>query len=52
MFGWDVRAAKAAWTVGLVAVAFYAAFTVRKTLLIFVLALFLTHRSVESVRWR
>jgi hypothetical protein len=42
-FGWDSRAAKAAWTVGLVAAAFYAVFTVRKTLLIFVLALFLAY---------
>jgi predicted PurR-regulated permease PerM len=58
MFGWDVRAAKAAWTVGLVAVAFYAAFTVRKTLLIFVLALFLAYmiaplvNLIERYKWR
>ena len=41
MLGIDARAAKAAWTVGLVAVAFYATYLVRKTLLVFVLALFL-----------
>ena len=58
MFGWDSRAAKAAWTVGLVALAFYAAYTVRKTLLIFVLALFLAYmiaplvNLIERYRWR
>ena len=58
MFGLDFRAAKAAWTVGLVAVAFYAVFTVRKTLLIFVLALFLAYmiaplvNLIERYKWR
>jgi predicted PurR-regulated permease PerM len=58
MFGWDVRAARAAWTVGLVAVAFYAVFAVRKTLLIFVLALFLAYmiaplvNLIERYKWR
>jgi predicted PurR-regulated permease PerM len=58
MFGWDSRAAKAAWTVGLVALAFYAAYTVRKTLLIFVLALFLAYmiaplvNLIERHKWR
>jgi predicted PurR-regulated permease PerM len=58
MFGMDARAARAAWTVGLVAVAFYAAYMVRKTLLVFVLALFLAYliaplvRLVERINWR
>jgi predicted PurR-regulated permease PerM len=58
LYGWDVRAAKAAWTVGLVAVAFYAVYTVRKTLLIFVLALFLAYmiaplvNLIERYKWR
>jgi predicted PurR-regulated permease PerM len=58
MFGWDSRAAKVAWTVGLVALAFYAAYVIRKTLLIFVLALFLAYMiaplvsMIERYRWR
>ncbi|HEY7240657.1 MAG TPA: AI-2E family transporter [Burkholderiales bacterium] len=58
MFGIDARAARAAWTVGLVAVAFYAAYLVRKTLLVFVLALFLAYliaplvRRIERINWR
>src|SRR4051812_39280629 len=58
MFGMDARAARAAWTVGLVAVAFYAAYMVRKTLLVFVLALFLAYliaplvRLFERINWR
>src|SRR5262245_55657886 len=58
MLGIDARAAKAAWTVGLVAVAFYAAYLVRKTLLVFVLALFLAYliaplvRVIERINWR
>lgn len=43
MFGWDPRAARAAWTVALVAIALCAAFAVRKTLLVFVLAIFLAY---------
>jgi predicted PurR-regulated permease PerM len=58
MVGWDPRAAKVAWTVGIVAAAFYAAYTVRKTLLIFVLALFLAHmiaplvNVIERHKWQ
>ena len=58
MLGIDARAAKAAWTVGLVAAAFYTAYLVRKTLLVFVLALFLAYliaplvRLIERVNWR
>ena len=58
MLGIDARAAKAAWTVGLVAVAFYVVYMVRKTLLIFALALFVAYliaplvRLIERVNWR
>jgi predicted PurR-regulated permease PerM len=58
MFGLDLKAAKVAWTVGLVALAFYAVFAVRKTLLIFVLALFLAYmiaplvNLIERYKWR
>ena len=58
MLGIDARAARAAWTVGLVALAFYAVYLVRKTLLVFVLALFLAYliaplvRLIERVNWR
>ena len=47
-----------AWTVGLVALAFYAGYTIRKTLLIFVLALFVAYlmeplvRLIERYNWR
>jgi len=43
MFGWDPRAARAAWTVSLVVLALYAVFEIRRTLLVFVLALFLAY---------
>ena len=58
MLGWDPRTARVAWTVGIVAVAFYAAYTVRKALLIFVLALFLAYMIaplvdvIERIKWR
>src|SRR5512138_3515531 len=58
MLGIDARAARAAWTVGLVALAFYVVYMVRKTLLVFVLALFLAYmiaplvRAIERVNWR
>ncbi len=58
MLGWDARAARVAWTVGIVAVAFYAAYTVRKALLVFVLALFLAYvisplvNVLERYKWR
>lgn len=57
MLGWDPRAARVAWTVGIVAVAFYAVYAVRKTLLIFVLALFLAYviaplvNVIERYKW-
>jgi predicted PurR-regulated permease PerM len=43
MLGLDARAAKVTWTVGVVALAFYAVYMVRSTLLVFVLALFLAY---------
>ena len=58
MLGWYPRAARAAWTVGIVAVAFYTAYTIRKTLLIFLLALFLAYviapliSVIERYQWR
>ena len=50
MFGFDPRVARVAWTVGLVALAFYAVFMVRRTLLIFALALFLAYMIVPLVK--
>ena len=58
MFGWDFKVAKAAWTVGLVAIAFYLAYAVRKTFLIFVLALLVAYmiaplvNLIERYKWR
>ncbi len=58
MFGWDSRAARAAWTVGLVALVFVAIYAIRKTLLIFILALFLAYMIaplvalIERHKWR
>jgi predicted PurR-regulated permease PerM len=58
MLGWDPRAARAAWTVGLVAVAFYATYAVRKTILIFILAFFLAYviaplvNLIERYKWQ
>ncbi len=58
MFGWDARAARAAWTVGLVAIGFCAIYAIRKTLLIFVLALFFAYMIapladlIERHMWR
>ena len=58
MFGWDSRAAKITWTVGLVAAGFYAAFAARKAVLIFVVAVFFAYmiaplvRLIERRKWR
>lgn len=54
----DGRAARVAWTVALVGLALYVAYTIRTTLLIFVLALFLAYmilplvNVIERHRWR
>ncbi len=58
MLGWDSRAAKAAWTVGVVAPGFYVIYAIRKTLLIFLLALFFAYMIaplvgfIERHMWR
>src|SRR2546430_7497673 len=58
MLGIDARAARAAWTVGLVGLTFYVVYLVRKTLLVFVLALFLAYLIaplvglIERYNWR
>jgi predicted PurR-regulated permease PerM len=49
MFGLDSRAAKVAWTWGLVALGFYAAFAARKALLTFVLAVFFAYMMAPLV---
>jgi predicted PurR-regulated permease PerM len=58
MFGWDSRAAKIAWTAGIVALGFYAVYSARKALLILVLAVFFAYmmtplvRLLERRKWR
>ena len=58
MFGWNARAASVAWTVGLVAIGFCAVYAIRKTLLIFVLALLFAYMIaplvglIERHMWR
>jgi len=49
MFGLDSRAAKVAWTWGLIALGFYAAFAARKALLTFVLAVFFAYMMAPLV---
>ena len=57
MLGLDTRAARVAWTVGVVTLAFYAVFILRKTILVFVLALFLAYMIaplvtlIERYKW-
>jgi predicted PurR-regulated permease PerM len=50
MLGFDLRAARITWTVSLVLLAFYAAYSVRRTLLVFVLALFFSYVLYPAVR--
>src|SRR4051812_44318921 len=50
MFGIDTRAARVTWTVSLIVLTFYLLFVVRKTLMIFVLALFLAYMIAPLVR--
>jgi predicted PurR-regulated permease PerM len=58
MFGWDPRAARIAWTVGLVALGCFAVFAARKAVLIFVVAVFFAYmmeplvRLLERHKWR
>lgn len=51
MLGFDRRAAKVAWTVSLVALALYAAYALRHTFFIFVLAIFFSYMLYPLVRW-
>jgi predicted PurR-regulated permease PerM len=51
MMGFDRRAARAAWTVGLVALALYMAYALRHTVFIFVLAIFFSYMLYPLVRW-
>jgi predicted PurR-regulated permease PerM len=50
MLGFDVRAARITWTVSLVLLAFYAAYSVRRTLFVFVLAVFFSYVLYPAVR--
>jgi predicted PurR-regulated permease PerM len=49
MLAFDRRAAAIAWTVGLVLLGFYVAYTVRRTIFVFVLAVFLAYMIVPLV---
>lgn len=51
MMGFDARAAKITWTVSLVALALYATYAVRRTLFIFVLAVFFSYMVYPLVRY-
>lgn len=51
MFGLDARAARIAWTVALVAIALWVVYLIRKTLFLFVLALFVAYMMAPLVRW-
>ncbi len=51
MLGFDRRAAKIAWTVSLVALGLYAIYMVRRTLLVFVLAVFFSYMVYPLVHW-
>jgi predicted PurR-regulated permease PerM len=50
MLGFDVRAARITWTVSLVLLALYAAYSVRRTLFVFVLAVFFSYVLYPAVR--
>jgi predicted PurR-regulated permease PerM len=50
MLGFDRRAAKAAWTVALVAIALLAVYSIRKTLFIFLLAVFFSYMVYPAVK--
>ena len=51
MLAFDRRAARIAWTVSLVALGLYAVYSVRRTLFIFVLAVFFSYMVAPLVRW-
>lgn len=50
MLGFDRRAARYAWTVALVAIALFAVYEIRKTLFIFLLAVFFSYMVYPSVQ--
>ena len=58
LFGVDRHAVKVAWSVALVGIVLYAAYVIRKTLLIFVLAVFVAYliaplvSLMERHKWR
>ena len=51
MMGFDQRAARVAWTVGLVALVLYVAYALRHTFFIFVLAIFFSYMLFPLVHW-
>jgi predicted PurR-regulated permease PerM len=50
MLGFDVRTARATWTVALVVLALYATYSIRRTLFVFVLAVFFSYMLAPLVR--
>ena len=50
MLGFDRRAAKAAWTIALVAIALLAVYSIRKTLFIFLLAVFFSYMVYPAIK--
>ena len=50
MLGFDVRTARATWTVALVVLAIYATYSIRRTLFVFVLAVFFSYVLAPLVR--
>ncbi len=51
MLGFDRRTAKIAWTVSLVATGLFATYSIRRTLLVFVLAIFFSYMVYPLVHW-
>ena len=51
MMGFDRRAARAAWTVSLVALSLYGAYALRRTVFVFVLAIFFSYMLGPLVHW-
>jgi predicted PurR-regulated permease PerM len=51
MLGFDRRTAKIAWTVSLVATGLFAIYNIRRTLLVFVLAIFFSYMVYPLVHW-
>jgi len=50
MLGFDVRTARATWTVALIVLAIYATYSIRRTLFVFVLAVFFSYMLAPLVR--